>query len=397
MVVLGGTEMDQILDIIGMLEGTNKAGLYLEPYENFLGPFRDREFCLLEIGVYQGASLRTWKAYFPKAKIVGIDINAECIRYAGDRIVIVIGSQDDPELLDRVANEHKPSIVVDDGSHQAHHIIASFERLFPGLQPGGYYIVEDANMHFGAGAQHNLGYAKVPLKDYFFSMMANIAGTEIAPENDHGIGAYLYKHVEFLGVVKGAIVIRKKPTPLATAEAISKAEIIARESGADRHWAGVAALMVRAGMLDRAEAILRNVIANSGPKPEFTFSLADVLERQNRLDDAIAVLQESLQRDRDWTLIGPSIFLHRMAHYQSRKGDHQAAVATYRKVVEQRPTEPGMRYLLSIEIERTGDLEEAIVECNHAIALNAAGSNLSQYKALLDRLMVKQRAAAANV
>jgi tetratricopeptide (TPR) repeat protein len=390
--------MERILNVIGMLEGTNKAapdGGYLEPYENFLAPFREREFCLLELGVYQGASLRTWRTYFPNAKIVGIDINAACKQYEGERIAIVIGSQDDPELLDKVMNEHKPSIVVDDGSHRAEHIVSSFERIFPGLQPGGYYIVEDAYMHFGPDALRNTGYAKVPLKDYFFNMMANIAGNEIAAEDDHGVGAYLYKNVEFVGVIKRAIVIRKKLTPLAPAEAIEMAERLALESGADHHWAGVATLMMRSGsMLGRTETILRNVIAKQGPKPEFTFILAEVFERQHRLDDAIAILQETLQRDRDWTLLGPSAFMHRMAHYQSLKGDHHAAVSTYRRAIELRPAEAELRHILSLEMEQTGDLNGAIAECNHAVALGAGGKNLSRYRGQLDRLIEKQRASA---
>jgi tetratricopeptide (TPR) repeat protein len=397
---MDGRKMDRILNLIGILEGTNKAGLYgggyLEPYENFLQPFRDREFCLLELGVYQGASLRTWRAYFPKANIVGIDINPACRQHAGDRTAVFIGSQDDPELLDRVMNEHRPSIVVDDGSHMAHHVLASFERIFPGLQAGGYYIVEDAYMHFGEQARHNLGYAKTPVKDYFFKLIEDIAGNAVAPEDNHGIGAYLHKHVEFVGVVAGAIVIRKKPVPLALTEVMSKAEALAKETGSDQYRIGVARLMLRAGdMLDRAEEILRDVIANDGPRPELVLNLAEALERQHRLDDAIAVLQESLERDTGWSLLGSrSHFLGRMAHYHSLKGDHKAALASLREDAELRPAVPDTHYLLSVVMERAGDMNGAIEEGRHAVGLNAEGKNLSEYQAHLERLIAKQKASA---
>lgn len=38
--------------------------------------------------------------------------------------------------------------MVDDGSHIAHHMIASFEVLFPMLAPGGVYVFEDLAIHF---------------------------------------------------------------------------------------------------------------------------------------------------------------------------------------------------------------------------------------------------------
>jgi hypothetical protein len=34
-------------------------------------------------------------------------------------------------------------LVVDDGSHVRSHIIASFEALFPAVNPGGLYTIED--------------------------------------------------------------------------------------------------------------------------------------------------------------------------------------------------------------------------------------------------------------
>ncbi len=120
---------ERILDVIGTLEGTNKSSLYhdyLYAYENVLRPLRQEHFTLLEIGVYDGASLRMWKNYFPHAKIVGIDINPACADLAAERIAVEIGSQDDPEFLDRVMQQYRPLVVIDDGSHLAHHIISSF-------------------------------------------------------------------------------------------------------------------------------------------------------------------------------------------------------------------------------------------------------------------------------
>jgi hypothetical protein len=62
------------LDDIGILCGTDKSSLrqnYLCHYERLLNHLRDAAFNLVEIGVHNGASLRTWARYFVRAQIVG--------------------------------------------------------------------------------------------------------------------------------------------------------------------------------------------------------------------------------------------------------------------------------------------------------------------------------------
>jgi tetratricopeptide (TPR) repeat protein len=137
------------LNSLGILYGTDKSSLrhgYLPHYERLLSPFRETSFNLIEIGVYRGASLAVWHAYFPKATIVGVDIANVSRKYAKGRIKVAIGSQADPAFLSEVAAEYPPTVVIDDGSHRPEHQIFSFEHLFPLLRPGGCYIVEDLAM-----------------------------------------------------------------------------------------------------------------------------------------------------------------------------------------------------------------------------------------------------------
>src|SRR5438270_4515151 len=126
------------LDEIGILCGTDKSSLrqgYLSHYERLFAHLRDTAFNLIEIGAYNGASLRTWAEYFPRAFIVGIDIEPSAAKLAEDRIAVRIGSQADAQFLTGVATEFPPLIVIDDGSHRADHQIASFACLFPALRP----------------------------------------------------------------------------------------------------------------------------------------------------------------------------------------------------------------------------------------------------------------------
>src|SRR4051795_12944418 len=47
---------------------------YTAHYRTFLRPLRSKPVTLLEIGILNGGSLRLWRRFLPKAKVVGIDL-----------------------------------------------------------------------------------------------------------------------------------------------------------------------------------------------------------------------------------------------------------------------------------------------------------------------------------
>jgi len=107
--------MSRSLDQIAQKHGTDKSSLLnalTEKYEMYLEPRRAERLVLLEIGIDQGASLRTWHEYFPHAVIAGLDI------------------------------------VIDDGSHLCSHQITSYKALYPYLNPGGIYFTEDVTTSY---------------------------------------------------------------------------------------------------------------------------------------------------------------------------------------------------------------------------------------------------------
>ncbi len=123
---------------------------YTPHYERHLAHLRDEEFVLLELGIggYRrerdgGASLRMWKHFFPKATIVGLDIEDKRFVRA-PRIVPFQGSQDDPDVIARIFDEvGVPKVVIDDGSHQVRHVLESFRIIFPQLPDDAIYAIED--------------------------------------------------------------------------------------------------------------------------------------------------------------------------------------------------------------------------------------------------------------
>ena len=137
--------------------GTDKWGvhLYTPVYHRLFAPLRDRAVRLLEIGVggygspvSGGASLRMWADYFPYGRVVGLDVVAKRLDL-GPRISLVQGAQSDLPALARLWEEHGPfDIVIDDGSHLVGDVLTSFRALFPRLEPGGFYAVEDVQTAF---------------------------------------------------------------------------------------------------------------------------------------------------------------------------------------------------------------------------------------------------------
>lgn len=118
---------------------------YFPIYERHFSPWRGRSLTFLEIGVARGGSLQMWRRYFgPLARIVGIDIDPRCKAHEEGGVFVRIGDQSDPAFLASVIEEFGvPDVVLDDGSHEAPHIQATFEHLYPQLPKNGVYMVED--------------------------------------------------------------------------------------------------------------------------------------------------------------------------------------------------------------------------------------------------------------
>ncbi|HEY6240621.1 MAG TPA: class I SAM-dependent methyltransferase [Burkholderiales bacterium] len=104
----------------------------------------------MEIGVFHGGSLQMWHRYFgPGTYVVGIDIDPRCQRFADAHTTVLIGDQSDRRFLAEV-REIVPSvdILIDDGGHTMVQQIATFEELYPHVQPHGIYLCEDIHTSF---------------------------------------------------------------------------------------------------------------------------------------------------------------------------------------------------------------------------------------------------------
>jgi len=157
----------------------NKAGRpldkwphYFPIYERFLNRYVGTGARVLEIGVFRGGGLDLLADYLgPTAVLVGMDIDETACDLADPRFPVVVGDQSDPADLLRVHEEHGPfDVIIDDGGHTVNQQIVSAETLFPLLEDGGVYLIEDIHTSYwpdylDAGSTNLLDWTRARLDD----------------------------------------------------------------------------------------------------------------------------------------------------------------------------------------------------------------------------------------
>jgi hypothetical protein len=122
-------------------------------YDYFLVPLKKYKMNVLEIGVDDLRSLKTWLDFFPNANIYGIDINKKDFQY--ERGCIFQGDQSKKKDLEKIVKKiGKCKFIIDDGSHHPEHQLLSFNYLFNKcLDYGGIYIIEDIETSYWRNAK----------------------------------------------------------------------------------------------------------------------------------------------------------------------------------------------------------------------------------------------------
>ncbi len=189
---------------------------YTEVYDSYLLPLKDEKLNFFEIGIFKGESLKLWEEYFQHSNIIGLDINPECKKYEGDRKKVYIGSQDDEVLLWKISVENSPlSIIIDDGSHYWEHQIKTFKTLFPLLNPGGIYFVEDLHTSYMSNWEGGKGTTGV---NFFKTLIDDvmIRGKSFTGINEIGNQPLSYNehYIEYVHFYKSLCIIKKRQNPI---------------------------------------------------------------------------------------------------------------------------------------------------------------------------------------
>lgn len=202
------------LDSIGVRYGTDKSSIhhdYLNLYEGFLAPFRYETLSILEIGVWQGASLSMWAEYFSNSRVVGVDIAPAIERHPNPRVILEIADQSSVADLVSLGQSYGPlDLVIDDGSHLWDHQITTLRYLLPFVKSGGYYILEDIDTSYGAYIEEYRGVSGISPAAYLQRLcdyMVGDAALDIAQETDAFIRSYA-RRCEFVCLSRRTGIIR---------------------------------------------------------------------------------------------------------------------------------------------------------------------------------------------
>jgi len=204
------------LNSIGLKHRTDKSSSnhdYLRFYEHFFAGIRNEKLTILEIGILNGGSLKTWEEYFPAAKIIGADINPLTRRFERDRVSVEILDQSNVEELTQLAVKHGPfDIVIEDGSHMWEHQLTSLRTIFPFVRNGGYYIVEDLQTNYGAISDNYKGVSSISCVGYLKKWLDLYVGDDQLPIGDEE-DAFLRTYgraADFITFYRRACVIKKR-------------------------------------------------------------------------------------------------------------------------------------------------------------------------------------------
>ena len=166
-----------LADLYGSDKGSIKhcyTKIYEDLVEDLIYTRNSHALKIAEFGVACGASLWMWSKYLPQASIVGFDIRPECANLCKelDNVGIEIA---DPAKCSLGTFQY--DLIIDDASHIAEEIVATFNNCWSWLAPGGYYVIEDL------GCTYNEAYTKQyrehfdPLAKNDRNQIANLVNT----------------------------------------------------------------------------------------------------------------------------------------------------------------------------------------------------------------------------
>jgi|TARA_B100001093_G_scaffold320680_1_gene306011 hypothetical protein len=118
---------------------------YSKFYETIFLNLRNETFNILEIGSFYGNASAAFYFYFKNANILGADINPDMFSYYSERVKSFYVNSSSEESIKKniIDKDIKFRIIIEDASHMLKDQIISLFYLFPKLEKGGYFIIEE--------------------------------------------------------------------------------------------------------------------------------------------------------------------------------------------------------------------------------------------------------------
>jgi len=123
---------------------------YFHTYTELFEKYRGKDIVFVEIGILNGGSLFMWRDFFgERARIIGIDLNPEALKWKQCGFEIYIGNQDAPGFWEVFFNEiEHADIILDDGGHTNRQQIITTASCIEYINDGGILVVEDTHSSY---------------------------------------------------------------------------------------------------------------------------------------------------------------------------------------------------------------------------------------------------------
>ena len=118
---------------------------YSKYYERIFFELKNDKINILEIGSFYGNASAALFFYFKDANIFGADINPDMFNYTSKRLTsfYVNSSLESSLQKDLIKKKIQFKIIIEDASHMLKDQIISLFSLFPIVENGGYFIIEE--------------------------------------------------------------------------------------------------------------------------------------------------------------------------------------------------------------------------------------------------------------
>lgn len=141
----------EIIDIINhyMTDKHHEHDFFNLIYNDLFKPLRNDVKKFVEVGIYDGESIKLWRDYFINSEIFGLDIIPENAdnklgSVSKDRLSLIKMDQSNTDDIESFCSQHNDiDVILDDGSHKMYDQQITFAKMFKSLKSGGIFIIED--------------------------------------------------------------------------------------------------------------------------------------------------------------------------------------------------------------------------------------------------------------
>ena len=195
----------------------NKEKIQAHGYAKFYEPifinFKNKEVNILELGSFYGNSAAALYFYFNKASILTTDINPDMFKYKSNRVTnhYTDSSSRNSIINNLIIKKKNFEIIIEDASHMLKDQIISLFMLFPLVNSGGYFIVEELDFP-ETREDMRINQSKPDLKKILQNTLKNLDFNSIYIKDDEK--KYFLENYSSIEIKKGNLneiaIIKKK-------------------------------------------------------------------------------------------------------------------------------------------------------------------------------------------